>query len=116
MVQERCFLWIGGNGCSCGLLAAYLLKIEMVQNIIDMQKGNGSLLNQGIAAGAARMQDAAGNGKDIAPLFGGKLGSDECATAFACLDDDDAPAQPADDAVAGRKVVGIGRACLVDIH
>ena len=49
---------------------------------------------------ATGVQDAAGDGKDIASLFGGKFGRDERAAAFARLYNDNTATQAADDAVA----------------
>ena len=88
--------------------------------------GNGAILNQPVATIAAGAQDRAGNGKDIAGLFGGKAGCNERAAALCCFDDDHRQTQAADDAVAGWKIAGFGasaqrvfadqRALFDDLH
>ena len=68
------------------------------------------MLDQGIAAGAAGVQNAAGHGEYFPALVGRKACRDERAAALAGFDNHDATTETADDTVAGWKIVGV-RSC-----
>lgn len=91
-VKEGGFVFVLGVGG--GLLSVFVEDLaylaEAFEDVFDAFDEFGAFLDEQVGAGAARRVDAAGDGHDVAVLFDGESGGDECSTAWTGFDDDGA--------------------------
>ena len=62
------------------------------------------ILEKGVDSGAGRRGNRARHGKDVPTLLQGKFSRDQCPAATGRLDNEDGPAQAADDTIAAGEV------------
>ena len=107
MAQKLALLRVSRNRLAHLLLLAQLGKVQMLQHIINREQRRSTLADKLVAAHTARVQNTARHSKNLAPLLGSKVSSDQSTTFLARLHDDHGAAQPADNAVAWRKIFGL---------